>query len=193
MGSFYGNVTLLGAQLDAVRELAPRPAFAFSEGDAVVLFAQADDEGAPTSGAWLSEALGCIAFSAGVHDDDIFAYEVHSAGRLVAGGAVPDPSAYFGIDEATFADVDPSLLEGLDAPQPIPSSKDPDPLQLVTALGRGDEEAVRSALEGDFVFATERHQALVDALRLPAGAVGWGYRYLANERDSYSGPSLVSL
>ena len=193
VGSFYGNVTLLGTTFDAVGAAAPRPAFAFAEGDAVVLFAEEDDSEAPRSAARLSAEVGCIAFSVGIHDDDIFLFEVHDRGRSVTGGAVPDPADYFGIDPEMLADIDESTLDGMDAAAPSALSGPPDPVSLVRALGRGDVEAVRAALEGAFVFASERHEAVVAALGLPGGAVGWGYRYLSNDGDGYAGPPLSTL
>ena len=190
VGNFYGNVTLLGTNLEAVRAVAPRPALMFTDGDAVVLFAQADDEGALTTGAGLSAALGCVAFSAGVHDDDIFFFEVHDHGRAVMSGAVPDPVQYFDLDK--LAELDPAMLE-----EPrratTPESGRLDPDALVRALGRGDVEAVRSALEAEYVFASERHQAIAEGLTLPTGAVGWGYRYLAADTDDYAGPALTEV
>jgi hypothetical protein len=190
VGSFYVNVTLLGRDLDAVRPVAPRPAFAFTEGDSVVLFTEEDDEGDPKSGEGLSAALGCIAFSAGVHDDDIFFFEVHDRGRSVLHGAVPDPMEFFGIDAEMVADFDRSVVDEVGGTLP---GGTPDANALVEAIGRGEPSAVRAALEGEYVLATERHQAMVEALGLPAGAVGWGYRYLARDSSGYSGPRLSRL
>jgi hypothetical protein len=190
MGSFYGNVTVLGVQLDALRMAAPKPAFAAVQGGDVVLFALADDEGSPVTGAELSSKLGCVAFSAGVHDDDIFFFEVYRDGKLLAAGAVPDPREYFGIDDDMLADFDSEMPEAAGVAGPTAS---PDPSAVVEALGRGDESAFRAALEGDFVFATDRHRAVTQALGLPTAAVGWGHRYLASDRSGYSGPELVQL
>jgi hypothetical protein len=64
---------------------------------------------------------------------------------------------------------------------------------LVDAVGRGDVDAARSAFEADLVFASERHQAIAAALRLPLGAVGWGYRYLASDNEAYAGPPVINL
>jgi len=195
VGSFYGNVTLLGATLDDVRAVSPRPAFllADADADAVVVFAEADDEGAPRSGEALSAALGCIAVSVGVHDDDILFFEVHDTGESIVSGAVPDPAAYFGFDADMLADLDPSMLDGLEPPQSSNTGGPPDAAALVAAIGRGDVDAVSAAFEQEFIFATERHDALASALGLPRGAVGWGYRYLSRDDTGYAGPSLVRL
>lgn len=82
MGSFYGNVTLLDVALPAVREACPDPAYAIADGSDVVVYLQGDDAG-PQSGSGFSTALGCIAVSVGVHDDDIFFFEVHDNGQAV--------------------------------------------------------------------------------------------------------------
>jgi hypothetical protein len=193
VGNFYSNVTLLGASLEAVRAVSPRPALLFVDGDAVVVFAEADDEGVPRSGEALSAALGCIAVSVGVHDDDILFVEVHDSGEFVLGGAVPDPEIYFGVDAVTPGGHDPSTLEGL-APAGSPDlGGAPDAAALVAAVGRGDIGRTREAIEADFVFASERHRVLASALDLPIGAVGWGYRYLSADGKSYSGPPLVRV
>lgn len=177
MGSFYVNVTLLGVGLDSVQGAWPGPALAFEEGGDVVLFAEADDEQAVVTAGPLSEALGCVAVGVGVHDDDICFWEVHRNGELVASGAVPDPSEYFDFDEELLGDGGGAAAPDADA--------------LVAAVGRGDADAVRSALGGDVLFATDRHRELATALGLPAGAVGWGHRYLAGDPAAWTGPPLT--
>jgi hypothetical protein len=193
LGSFYGNVTLLGTNLEAVRAVSPRPAFVLADGDAIVVFAEVDDEGVPRSGEELSAALDCIAVSVAIHDDDIFFFEVHDSGRSVVSGAVPDPAAFFGIDAEMMADIDPSMRDRLELPAVSDSGGLPDSGLLVGAVRRGDVDAVRTAFESDFVFATERHQAIAEALGLPLGAVGWGYGYLSREDNGYEGPVLVKI
>jgi hypothetical protein len=193
VGSFYGNVTLLGSTLDGVRAVSPTPAFVAVDGECIVVFAEVDDDGSMASGALLSDALGCVAFSASVHDDDILSFAIHDHGQLKAAGAVPDPAEYFGFDAEMLADVDPAMLADFGVPSGGTSDTSAEPSEVVEALGRGDAEAVRDALTNDFVFATERHQALVEALGLSGSAVGWGYRYLANDSDSYSGAAFTRL
>lgn len=169
MGSFYGNVTLIGIDPDVVEAALDGPAFAYADGNKVVVFAAADDP-SPQSGARLSGALDCVAFSVGVHDDDILFFEVHRSGHALMAGAIPDPAEVFDMGEPA----DP-----------------PDAAELVAALGQGDPVKTAAALAGDFVFASERHAALADALGLPAGAAGWGYRYLDQDGDAYEGPTLT--
>lgn len=193
MGSFYCNVTLLGADLDEVRAIAPSPAFLVSDGGAVVVFAEVDDEGAPQSGQRLSSALNCVAVSIGVHDDDILMVEIHDRGSSLISGAVPDPAEYFGVDLETFAEMEPAGSADGAAMAASGSGGTVDAEAIVRALGRGDTGAVRAALGDDFVFATERHEVLAKALGLPLVAVGWGYRYLAGDSGSYEGPALTKV
>ena len=127
----------------------------------------------------LSGSLGCATFSAGVHDDDIFFFEIHRDGELLVAGAVPDPAEYFDLGDE-FDD---------DQREPQPPL---DPSAVVGALGRGDVERVRAALSGHVVFASERHRALAEALGLPTEPVGWGYRYLGTEPEAWDGPPLSS-
>ena len=168
MGSFYGNVTLIGVEPDTVEAALDGPAFAYADGDRMVVFAAADDPN-PQSGARLSGVLDCVAFSVGVHDDDILFFEVHRSGDALMAGAIPDPAEVFDMGEPG----DP-----------------PEAAELVAVLGQGDLAKTSAALASDFVFASERHTALADALGLPAGAAGWGYRYLDQDGDAYEGPTL---
>ncbi len=193
VGSFYRNVTLLGTDIDTVREVAPRPAFLTTDDDDVVVFAESDEAGADHSGARLSAMLDCIAISVGIHDDDIFFFDVHDRGDSVISGAVPDLSAYFDVDPEVSAEPHASAGRGHE-PSAVPDADaPPDAITLVGAVGRGDVDAVRAALQGDFLFATERHEATAIALGLPRGAVGWGYRYLSADATGYTGPALIRI
>lgn len=169
MGSFYVQVMVLDVPLEQIRPHVAGPAFLASSGPAVFVFAESDDEGDSSAEA-LTSSLACRALTVGVHDSDVLSYDVHDGGQRVAGGVVPDPAEYFGgeADEAYEA---------------------PDAAALVRALGRGDVTAVAAALSSEFVFAEERHAALLEALDLP-GIGSWGYRYLDDDPASYDGPQL---
>jgi hypothetical protein len=175
-----------------VRAVAPRPAFVTSQHGAIVVFADEDDEGAPQGGEHLSAALDCIAVSVGIHGDD-FMFEVHDRGRPAVNGAVPDPAEYFGFDPEMLTDIDPALLEAVDAPSPSASGAQLDPDEVVRAVQRGDADAGRVALAEDFVCATDRHEAIAKALGLPRAAVGWGYRYLSQDAHLDNGPTLIRI
>lgn len=193
MGNSYCNVTLLGTNVDDVRSVAPRSAFVTSQHDAVVLFAEADDEGTSRSGERLSAVLGCVAVSVTVHDDDIFVFEVHDRGRSVVSFAVPDPAEFFGFEPEMLTDFDPELLDEIGGLSPSDGAGVPAPDAIVAAVQRGDVDAVGAALAEDVVFATQRHAAMAEALGLPLAAVGWGYRYLSRDAQSYTGPPLTRL
>jgi hypothetical protein len=140
------------------------------------VFAEADDI-EPNTGAALSEALGCKAFTAVVHDDDLLMMEIHDSGQRLIGCAVPDPELVFG-PGADVGELD---------------SQPPAPGVFVDALGRGDAGAVQAALEQDFIFASDRHRALAEALGLPTYAVGWGFNYLSAEVEAFDGPEPVTV
>jgi hypothetical protein len=61
-----------------------------------------------------------------------------------------------------------------------------------SAAGRGNPDRVIEVLSGEYVFATERHRDLLEALALPAFAAGWGLSYLSRERALYDGPELLN-
>ena len=106
-----------------------------------------------------------------VHDSDLFGYSVYVRGELVATGVIPDPAEYFGAELGTVADVAVA-----------------DPTLLVAALGRGDIEAVAAAFEQDFVFAEERHAAVLVVRGMPTTSCGVGYHYLDRGDSGYQGP-----
>lgn len=173
MGSFYGNVTVLDVELDAVRGVAGPPAFLCDASGDVVVFSLGDDP-MPVSAGPLSAALHAVAVAAAVHDDDLVLVEVHRDGELVLAGAVPDAAEVFDVDDE-------------------PGGAALDAADLVGAVGRGDVEGVRAVLAADHVFASDAHRQLLVALGLPVCAAGWGYRYLGEDRGAFDGGELVEL
>lgn len=193
MGSFYANVTVLGAERDAVSDVCRKPAYLAVDGDVVVVFARDDDEGAIATRGEISERLGCVTLGVLVHDSDILAVEVFDRGRSVAEFAVPDPAAFFGFDPAELGDLASLGLDSADLGPGLGANAAPDASSLVAALGRGDVASVASALTDEFVFAEDRHLALLDALGLPTFASGRGYRYLAADAPDASGETALSV
>jgi hypothetical protein len=205
VGNFYSNVTCLDVGLDAVRAVLRGPAYALVRGPDVVVFAQDDETGAGPTGAPLSAALGCVAVAAAVHDDDLLFWEVHRNGVIAASGAVPPPDEYFGgldLDDL-IGDGDPAEGGG-DVDDPGPGEVEPGPAgaagdlaraaaALVEAVGRGDIATLLAVLEDDYVFATDRHRAFVDALGLPVAAVGWGFSYLRDDAAAPVRGEVVAL
>lgn len=180
MGSSYTSVTLVGTKLDQVREVAIGPAYLAESDGVVVVFSEADDSG-NLSGPSLSGALGCVALTTTVFDDDVLMISVHTRGEPVGELGIPDPMAMFG-------DVD---LGGGEAP--FEDGTALDAAALVAAVGRGDVAQVQTAFAKEYVFASERHQDVVAALGLPSAAVAWGYRYLTEDREHYTGPALIAV
>lgn len=186
MGSFYTNVTVVGVSVDEVSELGigVGPAFAISVGDDVVVFAAADDEGSAVSAPVLARLLDRLVIAASVFDDDLLHLEVWRSAGLLGSITAPDPSEVFGEDVEMFEDLADEEAGGYG-----PSLS---PGQLVDALGRGDAARVDEVLGRSYVFATERHLDLLDALELPLIAAGTGYRYLHQSPDDRP-PELVEL
>lgn len=171
MGAFYTNITVRASSPGAVLPLLKgRRAFVTpSRGGYIVIYDEQCDEGGlyPNEFAsHLSQALGSIAFLVTVHDDDILYVDVFANGeRLDEYDSCPN---YFSEED-----------EEDDSPE------GGNPAVLCNAFGCKDEKAVADVLycqdeDSDiWIFATERHRALVKLLDLPEFAVGYGYKYLA--------------
>src|SRR5918996_1066299 len=164
MGSFYVNYTVRSAdQAAVVKALKGRSAYVTPVKDGALV---ATDEEAETQeidavrevGKLLSTSLKTQVLAVLNHDDDMLWYGLFDQGRLT--------------DEYSSA---PDYFEGGDDP---PAGGDA--RKLCAAFGRaGSEKALESILKkSDYVLAMERHLDLVQALGLPAFAVGCGFSYL---------------
>ncbi|MEO5840631.1 MAG: hypothetical protein ABIQ73_09715 [Acidimicrobiales bacterium] len=173
MGSFYSNVVVFGAAEAAVIGACRAPAFVAGADEIVTVFEKGDDDGSDPINGRLSAALGCVTLHVSVHDSELFSYSVYVRGDLVASGVIPDPAQYFGEEFGFHPKIEPA-----------------DPARLVAALGRGDVDDVAAAFEHDFVFAEERHGAMLVALGLPTTSSGLGYHYLRKGDVEYQGPPL---
>jgi hypothetical protein len=171
LGAFYTNITVRAASPDVVVPLLQgRRAFLTpAHGGYITIYEEQCDEGGlyPNEFAsHLSQALGSVAFLVTVHDDDILYVDTFERGeRLDEYDSCPN---YFSEEDEE------------DAPP-----EGGNPAVLCSTFGCGDEKAVADVLycqDEDspiWVFATERHRALVKLLGLPEFAVGYGYKYLA--------------
>ncbi len=184
MGSTYANVTVVGADVEAVAAvLAGSGALLAAEGGDVVVYSPLDQRERMATGATaaeLSAALGCPAVDAFVFDDDLCLVQVAVGGEVVEVVAAPAGAL--------------AIAEDMGMP-PVPGSDRPAAAQaaaVVAAVGRGDVDALARALGSDAVFAADAHAEVNDALGLPACAVGWGHRYVTSEPDAYPGPALQS-
>lgn len=187
MGSTYGNFVVVGASQDAViAALGAEQAFvAAGSAGAVAVFPVAEE---PSSGRRLSAELGAPIVGAMVFDDDMLSLATFVQGELVDEVTVPDPASYFGMEVQDLVDagMDPAELGLGDSPGH-------DPERVVGAVGRGDAGQLRAALRDDFVFASERHSAVLEALGLPVDSAGWGYHYLLKDPGTFTGGPLVQL
>jgi len=77
---------------------------------------------------------------------------------------------------------------GGEAPEPADASATA--AALVAAVGRGDAAAVEHALLADNIFASESHHGVFAALGLPTIGVGWGHRYLEQDRELFDAVPL---
>lgn len=173
MGNFYTNITLRTERHDdvvaALRDLEREAYVSPADKGCVVVFDQEtedqDFEGLKKLAGALSSALRCPALAVLVHDDDILMYSLHEDGKQR--------------DEYNSS---PSYFEGGPGAEP----EGGDPAVLCRAFGvasiSGVEEVLhtpRAAGDDDgYVFEHERHEALVEALRIPAFAVACGFNYL---------------
>ena len=167
MGSFYTNVTLKGADSQAVlAELRGRRAFVATSGADIVVFDEACEEQDPALldalVAGLSAAVGCSALAVLNHDDSVLVLLAYNRGRgVMAYNSAPD---YFTTGEEPPSGAEPGALC---AAFDCGASAD----RVAAILSQCGDEG--------FVFETERHEALVEALAMPSCAVGFGYAYLA--------------
>jgi hypothetical protein len=169
MGSFYVNYTVRSAdQLAVVKCLKGRSAYVTSVKDGALVVV---DEAAETQEAdavrevaeLLSTSLKTAVLAALNHDDDMLWLGLFENGRLT--------------DEYNSA---PAYFDGGTDPPTGGNAR-----TLCAAFGRtGKEKEVESVLreasteEDGYVFAMERHADLVEALGLPAFAVGCGFNYV---------------
>ena len=183
MGSTYANVTVIGTGLDAVREaLAGTGAHLAEVAGDVVVFSPHDEEqmGDQITAQHLSTALGAIAIDVVVFDEDFVTIHVVAEGQVAAAATAPPNGAEI-MGEMSGEDAPGSHLSPGDAAA-----------ALVAAVGRGDAVAVKHALEADNVFASESHHRIFAALALPTIGVGWGHRYLEQDRELFDAVPLVT-
>ncbi len=173
MGNFYINVTVKGPSRDdliaCLNDAGCRAHVSPTVDGVTAIAADSCDPmagGEFTSFAMeLSEFLGCPALAVMNHDDSILAYWLFERGKLLH---------EYNSAPGYFTGADDDGPEGGDAQA------------LCDALGcPGDATAVEGALrrpgaeaEDGFVFAYERHQALLDGLGIPRHAVGLGWSYV---------------
>ncbi len=196
MGNFYANVTLKGpSRLDIATYLEQLgcKAFLTPEVDSVttVCEEQCDSQNGAVISRFtrkLSERFHCPALAILNHDDDILAYVQYDRGeRHHAYNSSPwyFDGASLGGDFDLPADQFPPEPDERDVGPELPAGGDPE--ALVRSFGESADPAevawvlrTPSTGPGDkFVFAFERHEALLKALGLPVHALCFGYRYVS--------------
>jgi hypothetical protein len=126
-------------------------------------------------GGLLTREVAAPVFAILNHDDDILCYWLFDQGRLVDKyDSCPD---YFGPSEElilkTGGDVQ-QLCEMLS----VPSGGDAQQLCEMLSVPSAVDEVERILRADHYVFALDRHSALVEVLGLPSYTIGWGYRYV---------------
>jgi hypothetical protein len=197
MGNFYINYTLKGPTQKAVAAaLAKRTAIVtpVSKGCVVVYDQQSDeDSGADMDELAddLSSKFDCAVIAVDVHDDDILMYFAYKAGEKI--DAYCSHPNYFNSGEDDYGnaysddDEDYSLKDEEDEDSDDEDSDDEnsdrpaggDAEALCRAFGSTNVRRVSQILrKRDYVFATDRHGHLCEALALPTFAVGASYEYI---------------
>lgn len=158
MGNFYTNYTLRGPSAEAVAvKLEGRVAVVIPERDGgVTVFDKESDtqrlEVIAALGRRLSSELQCSVLACLNHDDDVFWFQLFQNGVLD--------------DEYNSS---PDYFGGATKPRGPTGG---DARKLCEVFGVSAVDAVEQALRGRFVFALERHRALVDALGITRIGVG---------------------
>jgi hypothetical protein len=185
MGSFYANVTVIGAGVDAVKEvLAGSGAHLAAVGDDVVVFAPGHQEPLGDEvAATVAAALGVPAVDVAVFDSDFAVIHVLGVHGEIAASATAPPN---GAEIMGEMGAPPDQIPGLGVSTADTAAA------LVAAVGRGDVAKVKHALEADNVFAEESHHAIYAALDLPTVGVGWGHRTLEQDRQLFDAVPLVT-
>ena len=185
MGNFYVNFSVKREETQPVVDTLKRARLKAivtppSQGFVVVSEQESDtqDTGAIEEvGSLLSREVGAPVLGILNHDDDILCYWLWDQGRLVDSyNSCPD---YFG------ESVEEPLDRGGDAERLCEVLSAPRAVDQVDAILHAD----------DYVFAIERHQALVKALGLSAHSVGCGYRYVGRGEipDGFEPDQLIRI
>jgi hypothetical protein len=169
MGNFYVNHTVRSMDISAVsKALAGRRAFLSppDKGCIVVFERHAEFqevEEIMELGRSLSAKLDCVVLSVANYDDDVLMFFAFSSGVPIEPyGGNPDQS-----DDRTDSTPEKAVA-----------------VALCHAFGAKDSDRVISILspsgEGSepYVFETDRHRDLVEALGLSSAAVGFGFTYI---------------
>ncbi|HEY3857252.1 MAG TPA: hypothetical protein VGO67_22950 [Verrucomicrobiae bacterium] len=172
MGSFYVNYTICHTDAPVVaKALAGRSAFVTPAQNGCVVAYDAESDNQDQAivmelGLILSSELECAVLAVLNHDDDLLWYQLFSNGDIE--------------DEY---DSSPGILES-DSGGEIETPSGGDARKLCATFRSNAAAKVQAILSDtkNYVFALERHAALVRALGLPEFAVGFGYKAIQRRK-----------
>ena len=187
MGAFYTSVLLKGIERENViswLKEKKREAAVYPETNGCIPVFDAAFEGQEMSEINgfcedVSKNLGCIAWAVTNHDDDLLHYRLYMGGKPADEYYSVPPEVLFGMDDhAEFEEDEPVELSF--------TPKGGDAALLCDILGNpGNPGEVESILRdlggmgGQFIMATDRHYALLEALGITPDGLCSGYREVA--------------
>lgn len=171
MGRFYTNITLSGPSGDAieaaVRRMNRRAVVTPTVDAQTVVFdaaSESQDGGVYELAAALSRDLACVALAVTNHDDSVLYYRVFDRGQLMD---------LYDSCPSYFEDVEPLPPTGGKADLLCCLLRQPGNTSRVEEILRFDTLADDAA--DRYVFESERHADLVDALGISRFADGFGF------------------
>ena len=173
MGNFYTNITLKCPRREEIiselRRLRRKAFVGPTENGSTVICDEVCDRQNPVAlgelARELSRALRCTTLSVLNHDDHILWYQAHKDGCVV--DEYDSTPGYFDAEAESSAPIGGSagaLCSALDVAE---RSEQVEPILRRPSFG-----------EGGYSVESQRHRDLVEALGLPAYAVGVGYNHL---------------
>ncbi len=166
MGNMYVNFSVKGTGqqqvADTLARAGRRAIVTPSQDGYVVVYDEEADRQVTrqilTVGCLISRELGYPVLAILNHDEDILCYWLFHGGECV--------DAY---------NSDPDLFK---EDKGAPPWQDGNPARLCAILEVGSVVSVEVVLRAHYMFATDRHRQLVQALGLPAWSFGYGYGYV---------------
>ncbi len=183
MGAFYTSILLKGIERENVISWLKenvREAVVFPENsDCIPLFDAAFEsqelKEIKNFGEMISSALGCVVWAITNHDDDLLHYQIFRKGELIDEYFSVPPEVLFGIDDPD------EFGEDFEELSFIPKGGDAG--LLCQLYGNpGDHAEVERILRdpggmgGQFIMATDRHYALLEALGIVPDGLCSSYR-----------------
>ncbi len=172
MGNFYTNITLLGPpQRDiasSLESMGCRAIVSPTRSEMTVVWdcaSEAQDETIYRLAEYLAEKFKCVSLAVMVHDDDVLYYRLYASGKEL--DRYDSSPNYFSGPATPPAGGDAKIIcEAFHAPEVQPQVN-----KLLHAW-------MNNAGEPKYVFEIDRHQDLVNSLKLSGWSVATGYKYL---------------